>query len=135
MASPGQKQQGRSPRRDLDTKRKDRHLNFMTRYRLVFVFKCLISFTAFSQSELPVDTTSVNQLLKLSIKDQWIDPYRSLDYADQALKQAEEINYRKGVATAHNLKGFSYWTFGDNELAIQSAHDALEIAGTDNYKL
>jgi AraC-like DNA-binding protein len=104
----------------------------MIRYRLAFAFTLFLSSPAFSQRELAVDTTSVNQLIKLSLKDQWTDPYRSFNYAEQALKQAEEINYRNGIAIAHNLKGFSYWTFGDNELAIQSAHDALDIAEETN---
>lgn len=95
----------------------------------------LISFSAFSQRELSVDTTQVNQLIALSAKDQWKDAYRSLNYADQALELAREIDYRKGIATALNLKGFCYWTFGDNELAIQSALEALDIARTEKYPL
>jgi AraC-like DNA-binding protein len=87
---------------------------------LLFVF-C----PAFSRQELPPDTTQVKQLIQLSIKDQWVDLYRSLDYADQALKLSQEINYHRGIAMAHNLKGFCFWAFGDNELAIQSALEAL----------
>lgn len=92
----------------------------------------LLFFPAFSRQEVPPDTTQVRQLLQLSEKDQWIDLYRSLDYADQALKLAQEINYRRGIAIAHNLKGFCFWAFGDNELAIQSAHDALATLADDH---
>jgi len=95
----------------------------------------LTSFTAFSQREFSVDTIQVNQLIELSRNDQWIDPYRSLSYADQALEQATQIDYRKGIAKANNLKGFCYWTFGDNELAIQSALEAFDIAHTEKYPL
>jgi AraC-like DNA-binding protein len=95
----------------------------------------LISFSAFSQGDLSVDTTQVNRLLTLSAKAQWIDAYRSLSYADQALEQAQQIDYRKGIARALNLKGFCYWTFGDNELAIQSALEALSIARAEKYPL
>jgi tetratricopeptide (TPR) repeat protein len=87
---------------------------------------------SFSKQELPPDSTHVKQLIQLSIRDQWVDLYRSLDYADQALKLAQEINYRRGIAIAHNLKGFCFWAFGDNELAIQSAHNALLTIGEDH---
>ena len=98
-------------------------------------FIILLSLPAFAQRELPVDTTQVNQLIALSLKDQWVDPYRSLSYADQALEQARQIDYRKGIARALNLIGFSNWTFGDNELAIQSALEAVDIARQEKYPL
>lgn len=81
------------------------------------------------------DTAQVNQLIVLSKKDQWIDSYRSLNYADEALKLAQDLGYGKGIAQAHNLKGFCFWTFGDNELAIQSALQALTIAQNEKYPL
>ncbi|MEI9917492.1 MAG: helix-turn-helix domain-containing protein [Bacteroidota bacterium] len=90
-----------------------------------------ISFSASSQ-ELPPDTTQVHQLIMLGKNHQWKDLYSALDYADQALKLSQEINFQRGVAIANNLKGFCYWGFGDNELAIQSAHDALTALG-DNH--
>jgi AraC-like DNA-binding protein len=95
----------------------------------------LISFAAFPQRELPADAAQVDQLIDLSKKDQWKDPYRCLSYADQALKMAQQIDYQEGIAKAHNLIGFCHWTFGDNELALQSAFEALEIAKTKNYPL
>ncbi len=95
----------------------------------------LISACAFSQSDLPSDTRQVDQLIELSVKDQWVDPYSSLDYADQALDLARQLNYKKGIAAAQNMRGFCYWTFGDNELAIEAALEALEIARSENYPL
>jgi AraC-like DNA-binding protein len=103
--------------------------------RALFLLLCLSHFTAFSQHELDIDTVQVNQLLSLSKKDQWIDAYSVLNYADQALEQSQQIDYRKGIATALNLKGFSYWTFGDNELAIQAALEALDIARAEKFSL
>lgn len=102
-------------------------------FRLFYLF--LISVPTFAQRELPVDSIQVNQLIALGVKDQWVDAYRSLDYADQALEKARQVNYRKGIAVAQNLKGFCYWTFGDNELAIESALEALDIARTDKFPL
>jgi AraC-like DNA-binding protein len=103
-------------------------------WRAVF-YLLLTSFSVIAQRELPIDRSQIDQLLDLSRRDQWIDPYRSLSYADQALQHAREIDYREGVASANNLKGFCYWTFGDNELAIQSAIEALDIARAENLPL
>jgi AraC-like DNA-binding protein len=75
----------------------------------------------------------INELITLGKKQQWIDPYLTLDYADQALTIAQSTDYEEGVAAAKNLQGFCYWSFGDNELAIKAALEALEIA--DNRRL
>lgn len=79
------------------------------------------------------DTSQVQKLIQLSKKAQWIDPYRSLHYADQALVKAQDIDYLEGIATANNLKGFCFWTFGDNDLAIEAALQALQIAQQQKY--
>jgi AraC-like DNA-binding protein len=81
------------------------------------------------------DTAQVEALIKLSKDFQWIDAYKSLSYADQALLLAQHIDYKKGIATANNLKGFCFWTFGDNDLAIGAAMEALEIATRENYPI
>ena len=74
-------------------------------------------------------------MLEASRKNQWINSYRSLDYADRALVLAQNANDKRSLAIAHNLKGFCFWTFGDNELGIQSALEALDIAQKENYEL
>lgn len=99
----------------------------------LLAFTIFLSTPAFSQRELAVDSVQVNLLIDLSVKNQWSDPYASLDYADQALTIARDIDHKKGIAQALNLKGFSYWTFGDNELAIQSSLEALDIARAEKY--
>jgi AraC-like DNA-binding protein/Tfp pilus assembly protein PilF len=100
-----------------------------------YYLTCIVftSLAAFPQRELPVDTNQVDQLIDLSREDQWKDPYRSLSYAEQALEHARQIDYKQGIATALNLKGFSYWTFGDNELAIQSALESLDISTAKSF--
>ncbi len=109
-----------------------------------FLLPTLISFSSFCQSNsssspatdsITADTAQVQNLIRLSKKNQWIDPNQSLHYADQALLLAQEINYKKGVAIANNLKGFCFWTFGDNDLAIEAAMQALQIAQREGYDL
>lgn len=86
-------------------------------------------------SELNHSEADVERLIDLSKKDQWIDSYRSLSYADQALRESQELNFKKGIARANNLKAFCYWSFGDNDLALQSALEALQViqAEPDNF--
>lgn len=76
---------------------------------------------------LRTDTTDVQELILKSKKSQWTDPDQSLRYAEDALRLARELGYKKGIAIANTLKGFCFWTFGDNELAIESAMAALEL--------
>ena len=97
----------------------------------------LISFSTLCKniSSGSSDTVRVNALIALSKKHQWTDPDQSLKYADEALMLARDIDYKKGIATAYTLKGFCFWTFGDNDLAIASALEALEISQRENYRL
>jgi AraC-like DNA-binding protein len=95
----------------------------------------LISFSSFCQSTFSTDTTEVQNLIRLSKRNQWVDPNRSLHYADQALLLAQDIDYKKGIAIANNLKGFCFWTFGDNDLAIEAALQGLEIGQRGDYPL
>lgn len=80
-------------------------------------------------------TASVRELIALSKQNQWIDPHQSLAYADQALLVAQEMADGEGMGMAKNQKGFSFWTFGDNELAIQEALEALEIGRSRQLEL
>jgi AraC-like DNA-binding protein len=97
---------------------------------LYFASAFLLSATSTCQaaSILARDTLEIQQLIQASKNYQWTNPGQSLRYADKALRLARELDYKKGIAIANTLKGFSFWTFGDNELAIESAMNALEIA-------
>ncbi|HMG92290.1 MAG TPA: helix-turn-helix domain-containing protein [Chryseolinea sp.] len=81
------------------------------------------------------DERQLQDFIWQSKKNQWIDPNRSLLYADQALLLAQDIGDKKGMAIANNLKGFCFWTFGDNDLAIEAALQALQIAQREDYPL
>lgn len=92
----------------------------------------LVAFASFCQGnisnrvESQGDTAQVHALLQMSRALQWIDSYGSLSYADQALTLARSIDYPKGMAVANTLRGFCFWSFGDNDLAIEAALDALD---------
>jgi AraC-like DNA-binding protein len=95
-------------------------------YAWILVF--WLNFPAFSEHHTNSNISRVDSLLELAKNFQWIDSYQSLQYADQALLLSRELDYRKGMAMANNLRGFCYWSFGDNDLAIEVALEALHLA-------
>jgi signal transduction histidine kinase/DNA-binding response OmpR family regulator len=84
----------------------------------------LDSLNTFLKNYSPDDTIKVNALNELSRNFQWRDFHLSLAHADSALRLAQRLGYVNGVATANNLKGFCFWAFGDNDLAIKVALEA-----------
>lgn len=108
------------------------HMNWY--YPLILAF--WLSFPVYGQQ--PTQSTKagiskIDSLLTRSRNLQWIDSYQSLHYAEQALALSRDIQYAEGVAMANNLKGFCFWSFGDNDLAIEVAWEALSIAQAVNH--
>jgi signal transduction histidine kinase/DNA-binding response OmpR family regulator len=87
----------------------------------------LDSLTFFLQNYKVEDTIKVNALCDLSRAYQWVDFHISLQRADSALRLAQRLNYTKGIATANNLKGFCFWAFGDNDLAVKVTLEASAL--------
>lgn len=61
-----------------------------------------------------------------------MDSYKCLHYADQALLLAQALDDKKGIIEAYNLQGFCFWSFGDNDLAVQASMQAMELAQKEN---
>ena len=74
------------------------------------------------------DTIQVNILNALSSQYQWLDFNMSLQYAEEALKSAEPIEFQQGIATACFRQAHCYWALGDSERAIEKALRAVTIA-------
>ena len=74
------------------------------------------------------DTIHVNILNALSSQYQWLDFNTSLQYAEEALKSAEAIEFQHGIATACFRQAHCYWALGDSERAIEKALRAVTIA-------
>jgi tetratricopeptide (TPR) repeat protein len=113
-------------------------LSFFNGYAIALsvLFVCASTQTrAFRADESRIDTLEINKLLRHSKEQQWKDSYRSLEYANQALVLAQQTRYKTGIATANNLRGFCFWSFGDNDLAIQAALNALDIATQEKNSL
>src|SRR5687767_9682241 len=55
------------------------------------------------------DTTRVNILNQVSMSFWYSNPQRSVEYADQAILLAKELNFKKALASAYNNKGAGYY--------------------------
>jgi signal transduction histidine kinase/DNA-binding response OmpR family regulator len=77
------------------------------------------------------DSVKVNLLNQLSLQYQWIDFYNSLNYSEQALKIAQQLSFRKGIATALYRSAHCHWAFSDSKLAIEDGLKALNLAEED----
>jgi signal transduction histidine kinase len=97
--------------------------------------KTVDSLYVFIQAHQEQDTIRVKALNELSHQYLWIDYYRSLQHAESALTLARELNYTKGIIIANNLKGFCYWAFGDNDLAIEMSLKASTLAEKENLPM
>jgi signal transduction histidine kinase/CheY-like chemotaxis protein/AraC-like DNA-binding protein len=79
------------------------------------------------------DTAKVVILNELSSQYQYLDFHQSLDYAEQAVKMATQLSFKKGIATANYRKAYCYWTLGYYELSIEKALEAVDIAEKEHY--
>jgi signal transduction histidine kinase/DNA-binding response OmpR family regulator len=79
------------------------------------------------------DTARVNILNDLSYQYQHSDFHKSLNYAEQARRIAEQLSFSKGVAVANYRKAHCYWALGDIELSIEKALLAIDIAEKEKF--
>lgn len=77
------------------------------------------------------DTIRVNLCNALSFQYQWTSFDKSLRYADEALKIAEALGFKRGIATASFRQAHCLWALGDSDRAIEKGLRAVSIA--DEY--
>lgn len=73
------------------------------------------------------DTVQVKALCKLSFLYLYTKPERSLALARQALAQAQQLNYSKGIAAAYNNLGSYYYNSGNYAEAMRYQQLALAL--------
>jgi signal transduction histidine kinase/DNA-binding response OmpR family regulator len=78
------------------------------------------------------DTNRVNLLNEISYQHIGINYYQARDNATQALTLAEQLIFKKGIATANNRLALCSWILGDGELAVEQALNAISIAENEN---
>ena len=71
----------------------------MRLHLLLLVYFINLPFS-FSQQSLNEDSLRVNELNKLGYEIRFTDPEETIKNAEKALKIAEKLNYRNGIAEA-----------------------------------
>ena len=83
--------------------------------------------SAQSFREIPRSIESVDSLLTLASDERSNDSATSFNAARQALVISNDIDYKEGIATSHNIIGIKYLDFGDHELAHMHYLKAMGI--------
>ncbi len=73
------------------------------------------------------DTVKINLTNRIASDYMYINPEKIYDFANDALKQSEKINYKKGIAQAFNNLGIYYRTKGVYDFAIDYTFNSLSI--------
>jgi tetratricopeptide (TPR) repeat protein len=75
------------------------------------------------------DTTKVITLYKLAAHSNYIGNYnQAIAYSNQSIKLGENINFKRGLAGAHNNRGISYFNKGNYPEALKNYLLALKYA-------
>ena len=109
--------------------------------KIIFLFLAWIGFTQAGAQQFLVDslkkklqlyatadTNRVNLLNEISYQNIGINYYQARGYAVQALTLAEQLSFKKGIATAKTRIALCAWILGDGELAVEQALHAINIA-------
>lgn len=82
------------------------------------------------QRELPKlidDTNKVNILYRLSSEYYSVDPTKGIEYGNDALELAEDINWKDGIASAYKCLGVNYYCVSDYTQALDYYLKSLNI--------
>ncbi len=105
---------------------------------LVLLFSCLMAFGLLSSAgendSLEAiakagtqDTGTVNALNLLCKKNWSSEEEKALAYGNRAIRLAEKINYKKGIAQALNNIGVVYYNFSDYNKALENHFKSLAM--------
>ncbi|MBK6264714.1 tetratricopeptide repeat protein [Marivirga sp. S37H4] len=95
----------------------------------------LFSLFSFSQEKTGIaDTSEVNRLNNLFKSSRSQNPVEAFMFASSALQLAEELNYKKGQATALNNLGVYHKQKGDYDASLQYYKRALTLYEEINHK-
>ena len=74
------------------------------------------------------DTTLIQALIDSSYENSYSDPNRAIEFANEALKLSNEIDFKKGTAGAHRELGHAFTTKGKFQKALKHYNEALRHA-------
>ena len=98
----------------------------MRLHLLLLVYFINLPFS-FSQQSLNEDSLRVNELNKLGYEIRFTDPEETIKNAEKALKIAEKLNYRNGIAEAYRVMGIGHYYLYRTDVAISKYVTALTI--------
>lgn len=116
----------------------------MDKTLLIITFCSGLFFTAIAQNskidslqrvldmQVKIDTSFSNILNKLAYEYRKINPKKSRVYSQKALKNAQKLNFKKGVADAYHTLAISYWVESDYDKALSLNLRALKIRNEIN---
>ena len=84
--------------------------------------------------KLENDSTKMSRYLDLGLEYLGTDIKNALYYFDEAIKLGQEIDYKPGLAKAHNAKGRAFAQQGQFQDAILSFQEALKLFQETNNK-
>jgi len=107
----------------------------------------LISLISFSQEEVldsilenlrthsEKDSIRIKLLIDVTRNMTYTDPEKAIDYIEEAIDIANNINWSKGMASALQQKGNLYYVMANNIQALEAYQQALKISEDFNNKM
>lgn len=74
------------------------------------------------------DTNRINIVLEIGYLYWNINPEKTIEYADQALKLSQKLDYKKGLIRGHEVTGIGYWAQGNYQKALEKYLVAFNLA-------
>ena len=74
------------------------------------------------------DTTLIQALIDSSYENSYSDPNRAIEFANEALKLSNEIDFKKGTAGAHRELGHAFTTKGKFQKALKHYNEGIAIS-------
>ena len=80
----------------------------------------------------PKDTAYVTTLLDLSKMLRWSDREASLQYVQEAITLAKQLDFKRGLLSGYNKLGITYWAQSDYPKAIHFFNQSYQISSVHN---
>lgn len=76
----------------------------------------------------PTDTTRIQALIDSSYENSYSNPNRAIEFANEALKLSNKIDFKKGIAGAHRELGYAFTTKGKFQKALEHYNEGIAIS-------
>lgn len=74
------------------------------------------------------DTTRIQALIDSSYENSYSNPNRAIEFANEALKLSNKIDFKKGIAGAHRELGYAFTTKGKFQKALEHYNEGIAIS-------